>query len=139
MFDQLMNYSIIYYRYYVLGIIQEYRFPPLHRSTEGISYDPRKSNCTIKPHQLVVLRMDVDHHHRFHTMYTNGSSSVRTVRPNNECWKQTPVCVDNFVIVVGWKIREDPFHHQLFFDACKCVLSRDAKTKLHVKDRPKID
>ena len=28
-----MNYSIIYYRYYVLGIIQEYRFPPLHQPT----------------------------------------------------------------------------------------------------------
>ena len=27
-----MNCSIIYYRYYVLGIIQEYRFPPLHQS-----------------------------------------------------------------------------------------------------------
>ena len=26
-----MNYSIIYYPYYVSGIIQEYRFPPLHQ------------------------------------------------------------------------------------------------------------
>ena len=28
-----MNYPIIYYRYSVLGILQEYRFPPLHQPT----------------------------------------------------------------------------------------------------------
>ena len=31
-----MNYSIIYYRYYVLGIIQEYRFPHLRQLLDKI-------------------------------------------------------------------------------------------------------
>ena len=31
-----MNCSITYYRYYVLGIIHEYRFPPLHQTPIGI-------------------------------------------------------------------------------------------------------
>ena len=45
-----MKYSITYHSYYVLGIIHEYRFPPLYQPTPWESHD-EKEPCYASPYR----------------------------------------------------------------------------------------